>query len=82
MLPNLVVIGAHKAGTTSLQFYLGLHPQIQMSSPKELDFFLEKHNWKKGVEWYASHFHGPEPVHGEGSPSYTLFPAGPRWDLT
>jgi hypothetical protein len=74
MLPNLVVIGAHKAGTTSLQFYLGLHPQIQMSDPKELDFFLEEHGWKKGVAWYASHFHGPEPVHGEGSPSYTLFP--------
>lgn len=38
-LPNLLVIGAQKCGTSSLHYYLDLHPEIAMSSPKELDFF-------------------------------------------
>ncbi|HYH61750.1 MAG TPA: hypothetical protein VD766_07780, partial [Solirubrobacterales bacterium] len=40
-LPNLIVIGAMKSGTSSLHFYLGLHPGIQMSQPKELHFFID-----------------------------------------
>jgi hypothetical protein len=39
-LPNVVVIGAQKCGTSALHYYLDLHPEIQMSSPKELRFFL------------------------------------------
>ena len=39
-LPNLVVIGAMKAGTSALHRYLGMHPQIAMSTPKELNFFF------------------------------------------
>jgi hypothetical protein len=38
-LPNLIVIGAQKCGTSSLHYYLDLHPEIEMSSPKELNFF-------------------------------------------
>ena len=38
-LPNLVVIGAMKAGTTALHHYLGRHPDIAMSAHKELNFF-------------------------------------------
>lgn len=39
-LPNLLVIGAAKCGTSSLHYYLGLHPEIQMAQPKELQFFI------------------------------------------
>jgi hypothetical protein len=39
MLPNLFVIGAAKAGTTSLHHYLGQHPDIFMSPVKEPNFF-------------------------------------------
>jgi hypothetical protein len=39
-LPNLIVIGAQKCGTSALHYYLGLHPEVQMSSPKELCFFM------------------------------------------
>ena len=39
-LPNLVVIGAMKAGTSALHRYLGMHPEIAMSQPKELNFFF------------------------------------------
>jgi hypothetical protein len=73
-LPNLIVIGAQKCGTTSLHYYLGLHPQVSMSREKELDFFIADKNWQKGVDWYRSHFVGHARVHGESSPNYTVHP--------
>ena len=78
-LPDLIIIGAQKCGTTSLHYYLSLHPQISMSHPKELNFFLDesdwsKGNWHKGVEWYNSHFTGNAKIHGETSPNYTNYP--------
>ena len=39
LLPNFLVIGAAKAGTTSLYNYLAQHPQIYMSPEKEPRFF-------------------------------------------
>jgi sulfotransferase family protein len=39
-LPNLIVIGAAQCGTSAVHYYLDLHPEIQMSSPKELNFFI------------------------------------------
>ncbi len=38
-MPNFLIVGAHKAGTTSLYQYLKQHPQIFMSSIKEPHFF-------------------------------------------
>jgi len=38
-LPNFVIIGAAKAGTTALYWYLQEHPEVQMSSLKETNFF-------------------------------------------
>lgn len=79
-LPNLVVIGGMKCGTSSLHFYLRKHPQILMSAEKELNFFIEEMNWTRGVQWYASHFR-EAPVRGEVSPNYTAcqrFPGVPE----
>jgi hypothetical protein len=73
-LPNLLVIGAMKCGTTSLHHYLGLHPEIFMSRRKELDFFIEDLNWKKGIAWYAAQFPEPAAIRGEASPRYSLHP--------
>lgn len=74
MLPNLIIIGGMKCGTTSLHYYLGLHPEISMSCEKELNFFIAERNWGRGVDWYASHFGGPAKIHGESSPRYTNYP--------
>jgi hypothetical protein len=41
-LPNLIVIGAAQCGTSALHYYLDLHPEIRMSSPKELNFFISR----------------------------------------
>ncbi len=73
-LPNLVIIGGLKCGTTSLHHYLSLHPEIGMSRPKELNFFVSELNWPLGSGWYASHFSGRDQVRGESSPHYTNEP--------
>jgi hypothetical protein len=73
-LPNLVMVGGLKCGTTSLHHYLNLHPEVEMSRPKELNFFVSELNWRLGQDWYASHFSGRASVHGESSPHYTNRP--------
>ena len=77
MLPNLVIVGAEKCGTSALHFYLDRHPEVFMSQPKELRFFSQE--WERGVEWYASHFaEARTPVAGEASPQYTSHPFRPH----
>lgn len=71
LLPNLLIIGAPKCGTTSLHHYLDAHPEVSMSDVKELDFFVPDRNWDNGVEWYRSNFTIDVPVRGESSTSYT-----------
>jgi hypothetical protein len=73
-LPNLVIIGAQKCGTSVLHYYLGLHPEVTMSKPKELNFFIEERNWPRGVDWYKAQFDAHATVRGEASPNYTAFP--------
>jgi hypothetical protein len=73
-LPNFIIVGGLKCGTTSIHHYLGLHPEIQMSKPKELNFFVEELNWDLGLDWYASRFDDRFKVRGESSPHYTNQP--------
>lgn len=80
-LPNLIIIGAMKCGTTSLHFQLRRHPQIAMSRSKELNFFSWERNWKRGVEWYAARFPDGTPIRGESSPSYSWAARFPRVPL-
>lgn len=72
-LPNLLVIGGMKCGTSSLHHYLSLHPEIFMSEEKELCFFAER--WDRGLDWYARQFPSAAPVRGESSPNYTKYPS-------
>lgn len=71
MLPDFIIIGAMKSGTTSLYYYLKAHPQIGMSAIKETDFFIDERNYSKGLEWYKSQFTGDYKIYGEASPNYT-----------
>lgn len=73
-LPNAIVIGAQKCGTSGLHYYLGLHPEVSVSQPKELNFFIAERNWKLGVEWYRSRFDAAAPVRVDASPNYTAYP--------
>jgi len=72
-LPHFIIIGAMKAGTTSLYHYLRRHPEVAMSRVKETNFFLER-NFSKGLEWYRQQFTDDERIKGEASTNYTKFP--------
>jgi hypothetical protein len=70
-LPNLLIVGAAKCGTTSLHNYLNAHPDISMSEIKELDFFVIDGTWGNGVAWYKRNFDPTSTIRGESSTSYT-----------
>lgn len=73
-LPNLIIIGAMKCGTVSLHKYLAIHPQIEMSPLKEVDYFVAEKNLSKGLDWYSSHFQRSSKVIGERSTNYAKYP--------
>jgi Sulfotransferase domain len=75
-LPNLLIIGASKCGTTSLHRYLALHPQVYMSRSKEMRFFLNP-NCLDRLDIYATFFEHDAQVRGESSPLYTCHPIAP-----
>ena len=69
-LPNLVVVGTLRSGSSSLNHYLSVHPDIFMARKKELQFF--DHNFGLGLDWYEKHFEkaGGKKVVGECTPWY------------
>jgi hypothetical protein len=74
MLPNLLIIGGMKCGTTSLHRYLAAHPEIFMSKEKELEFFTSWNQRELGLAWYEQQFPEAAPIRGESSPVYTAWP--------
>ncbi|MFO8015516.1 MAG: sulfotransferase domain-containing protein [Candidatus Woesearchaeota archaeon] len=75
-LPDYIIIGAQKCGTTSLQEYMEQHPKILSPSKKEVHFF--DLNYYKGLSWYKKHFpilkKYRKKIVGEASPYYIHFP--------
>ncbi|MEG4912989.1 tetratricopeptide repeat protein [Microcoleus sp. B7-D4] len=71
-VPNFIIIGSQRCGTTSLYTYLAQHPRILTPIKKEMDFF--SWHFDRGIDWYLAHFppmpSGEEFVTGEASPSY------------
>jgi hypothetical protein len=77
MLPNFLVIGAAKSGTSSLWMYLREHPEIFMPQRKEVNFLCEP-GWRDRLDWYEQHFEGAtERVRGEASVYYSMHPFKP-----
>lgn len=73
MLPDFLIIGAMKCGTTSLYNYLRAHPEIAMSQHKEPSYFC--HSYDRPLSWYESLFPKKEDaVLGEASTHYTKYP--------
>ena len=69
-LPDFIIIGAMKAGTTTLYHYLSEHPEIGMSEEKETDFFVEEKSYRFGIDWYINQFKPGFSCYGEASPNY------------
>jgi hypothetical protein len=79
-LPNFLIIGAMKGGTTSLWHYVRTHPLVFMPQEKEPHFFSDRNVWGKGVSWYRELFaDAPQTAQalGEASTSYSKHPEFP-----
>ena len=76
--PDFLIIGAQKAGTTSLYRYLSQHPQIlKNNSWKEIRYFDVPENYSQGWGWYLGHFPSKlrkgDKLTCDASPSYLYF---------
>lgn len=79
MRPNFLVVGAQKAGTTSLHYYMVEHPDIYLPSQKETKFFVDDRFYNQGIGFYEKkHFSDwkGEPAVGEVDPEYMYFKKG------
>ncbi len=88
LMPDFIIIGAMRGGTTSLYSYLTEHPNIGPAYMKEVHFFDVY--FHKGLPWYRAQF--PSTVQkyytervqkqnfitGEASPYYLFHPHAPR----
>jgi hypothetical protein len=83
-LPDYLIIGTQKGGTSSLYNYLCMHPDVASATMKEIHYF--SHHMDKGEGWYRGHFateaflsaatrvRGRRPLSGETSPDYLFNP--------
>ena len=88
LLPDFIIIGGQKCGTTSLYQYLSEHPSVAPAVRKEVHYF----DWafRQGTGWYRAHFAtrpyraayelrtGQRLVVGEASPLYLFHPDVPK----
>jgi sulfotransferase family protein len=65
-LPTFCVIGAMKAGTTSLAAWLDEHPDVHIAPQKETLYFNTPYNFWLGVDWYREQFAGAGAAHAVG----------------
>jgi hypothetical protein len=79
-LPDFLILGAQKAGTTALYAYLRRHPGITGPSWKEVSYF-DRH-YARGEAWYRGNFpnlaRARGKLVGEASPSYLFHPLAPE----
>jgi hypothetical protein len=80
VLPDFIIVGAAKSGTSSLYHWLSKHPAVAPASTKEVHFF--DYNSYRTADWYRAHFplerdrdayerdHGQRFITGEASASY------------
>lgn len=94
MMPTFIIIGAPRAGTTSLYHYLRQHPQIVMSKIKETNFFAflasqveTNYQIRSNSKWHATSPPAYEALFesnrntkaiGEASPLYLYMPSVPN----
>ena len=77
-LPDFLVLGTQKGGTTTLQQLLIQHPGVCLAPGKEVHYF-SKH-WDQPTAWYASHYAGAAPQQrcGDITPFYLFHPQAPK----
>jgi hypothetical protein len=83
-LPDFIIIGAQKGGTTTFYGLLTRHPNVEPAAIRELHFFDRSDRFDKGVEWYRRCFppprwnNGRRSITGEKTPFYLFHPHVPE----
>jgi hypothetical protein len=79
-LPDFLILGARRAGTTSLYDYLTQHPKLVSAKRKEVHYF----DWEytRGINWYRSRFpwslrFRKSVLTGEATTYYLFHPGAP-----
>lgn len=81
-LPDFLIIGAHKGGTSSFYQNLVTHPMVYPALTKEVHYFDRRP--RPTTRWYRAHFPSSSEmmtqgaICGEATPSYALLPDVPR----
>jgi Sulfotransferase domain len=77
-LPDAMIVGAMKSGTSSLHYYLTQHPQVIAPLRKEVHYF--DLNFRRGESWYRANFgrEGQAGVNIDSSPYYLFHPRVPQ----
>ena len=88
LLPDFLIIGTQRGGTTALYHYIKTHPCIEPATATEVHFVDKR--FHKGMAWYRGHFptrikkyyaehiSGRALLTGEASSSYLFHPHAPR----
>src|SRR5258706_3897640 len=88
LLPDFIIIGTQRGGTTSLYYYLTEHPCIAHALMKEVHFFDD--HFREGLNWYRAQFPSSLQkyyterirkenfITGESSPYYLFYPPAPK----
>ena len=88
VLPDYLIIGAQKCGTSSLYRYINEHPSVVAATGKEVHYF--DWHFRRGPRWYRAHFPtavyrelfqrrtGRRLVTGEATPYYIFHPHAPK----
>jgi len=87
LMPDFIIIGAQRCGTTSLYRCLSKHAYVTPALRKEIHFF--DINYRNGMTWYRAHFPSFWTkifrqsrkscfITGEASPYYVFHPHAPR----
>lgn len=80
VLPNFLVVGAQRCGTTLLHSLLEMHDEVFVPTRKEVSYFDSEANFARGLDWYQSFFPAPSTAArfraiGEVTPGYLFTPA-------
>ena len=87
VLPDFLILGIQKGGTTSLYNYLLAHPSIHVTHTKEIRYF--DRNYDRGENWYRANFptvfskfiskrKGTPFIVGDASPDYLFHNIVPK----
>jgi len=89
-VPDFLIVGAQRCGTTSLHRYLLQHPAVLGARFQKGVHWFDEH-YDRPLSWYRANFpttirrrwvarrSGARPVAGESSPYYLFHPHAPRW---